>query len=232
MKKEREPYYVTPGQTRALTAEQQHWLSRLVERATAGREIRPKDISTTDIHHVTQSIVASIWGVTRSAVVDWSNRGLEKNLDGTYDLGKVRQWLEDRAARKAGPVSGAGEMTLDQKKTSLEIEKLEIANAKARGDLIDRNEHEAIMVSRASTLSRFLQSTMMSNASKLAGKPLDELQTLLMSLVQEMMEVYSGQVVDTEGDASVSAVEVGGEGVPGAASSADSGVGAETPAAE
>jgi hypothetical protein len=85
------------------------------------------------------------------------------------------------------------EASLKAKKTQEEIEKLKMFNARESGQMVNRQEMEDVLVSRATTLRNFIERSLALNRPARAMKNIEELASIEYELCKSMMEAYTGQ---------------------------------------
>ncbi len=134
--------------------------------------------------------VANAFGVHITTIQSWVNKGCPQNEDGTYCSKLVFKWKMDFEKER---LSGSSNTTdLATKKLEKEIEYKDAQIDKMRENVIDRNLHDQIMVSRAASLRQFLEQTLVTNAVRLVELSIDEARTRLLDLAKKMMEAYTG----------------------------------------
>lgn len=134
--------------------------------------------------------VANAFGVHVSTIQSWVNKGCPQNEDGTYCSKLVFKWKMDFEKEKMGGTSSVADLTI--RKMEKEIEYKDAQIDKMTENVIDRNLHDQIMISRASSLRQFLEQTLVTNAVRLVGLSIDEARTRLLDLAKKMMEAYTG----------------------------------------
>lgn len=158
------------------------------------KKIRPSDIEALSDDNKCSGIrIQKIFDISKMTLCRWVDDGCPKNADNSYSINAVYKWRMSKAESK-----NESPNILKDEKLKKEIEFLQARINEKNETTIDRNLHETIMVSRAGSLRTFLEKTFMSNAVHLAGKAVDEVRTILYSLVQQAMEAYTGKSENNE----------------------------------
>jgi hypothetical protein len=134
---------------------------------------------------VSISQTAYFCGVSEQSIYNWCKEGLPRNSDKTFDLQAVHLWIVD--------LHKNSEASLKAKKTQEEIEKLKMFNARESGQMVNRQEMEDVLVSRATTLRNFIERSLALNRPARAMKNIEELASIEYELCKSMMEAYTGQ---------------------------------------
>jgi hypothetical protein len=143
---------------------------------------------------ITQVEIAERYNVTQQAVGKWVKAGCP-----TDSWAAINEWREQKVD-KAGKTIQEAKL----KKTLLEVEKLEIANSRARGDLIPRDAVRDRVIMAGGILVAQLQAMANDMPGQLAGAT--------ESQVRDRLEARHGLAIDRFREALTKAWEdIGGE---------------------
>lgn len=110
-----------------------------------GREIAHPAL---DFSHINTEQMMTLTGRSRQTLqVDWPNKGLSRNGDGTYNLLTFFGWFEDFTIKKLAPVKVEGETLADEKMKNLKLDR-----AERLGQLLKRDEVITGLVARDQTI--------------------------------------------------------------------------------
>jgi hypothetical protein len=122
---------------------------------------------------------ASHYGVSHVAIIKWGKAGAP--LKGTVE--EMDAW---RAAKVKETPVGLSDAKL--RKTMLEVERLEIQNAQARGELINRAEVREAGVEIGAILSAECQALVNDLTGQIAGQSEEELRPKLQSRIDLLLD--------------------------------------------
>ena len=143
---------------------------------------------------ITQVEIAERYSVTQPAVAKWVKAGMP-----TDSWQAINEWREQKVDKASKTIQEA-----KLKKTLLEVEKLEIANSRARGDLIPRDAVRDRVITAGGILVAQLQAMANDMPGQLAGTT--------ESQVRDRLEARHGLVIDRFREALTKAWEdIGGE---------------------
>lgn len=143
---------------------------------------------------ITQVEIAERYNVTQQAVAKWVKVGMP-----TDSWQAINEWREQKVDKASKTIQEA-----KLKKTLLEVEKLEIANSRARGDLIPRDAVRDRVITAGGILVAQLQAMANDMPGQLAGAT--------ESQVRDRLEARHGLVIDRFREALTKAWEdIGGE---------------------
>jgi hypothetical protein len=143
--------------------------------------------------HVDHTAAADFFHLGIRALYKWVEAGCPRNIDKTYDLFKVHEWLLKEATK-----GDTEKLKLKDQKLTEEIQKLKITNLKLSEKYIDRKEHENILTSRAISLRNFFERGLAMNRAQRSMRSVDELASLDYEFTRGMMEAYLGKTITTD----------------------------------
>jgi hypothetical protein len=123
---------------------------------------------------------------TPITVERWVADGCPRNLDGTFNLCDVHEWIVKTA------VNASDKTSLQTKKLEEEIRKLQLGNDKIAELYILRSEHLKIMTARAALLNDYLEKSYQMTRAERSMRSVEELAEIDRRYVFEMMENYCG----------------------------------------
>ena len=126
-------------------------------------------------------------GVTRQAVDAWVAQGCPVNQDGTMGLPAVIAWYNRREEERR-EVGG-------QKEENLRLQNIKLQSQidKIRENVIERNDHERILTSRAMSVRQFFEKSALMNCAKFVGLSLDEARIALIEFCKRASNEYAGR---------------------------------------
>ena len=142
------------------------------------------------INDMNSADVARFFDMKRQNIVYLVNEGGPKKSNGKFNLPEFTQWYISRLKEDNTPKDIR---ELDKKKRTEEIEKLKLANAQKRNELVPAESVEEVLTERARSLSSFLPRALLENAGMLSMRPVEELQPILREISIQAMETYTGQ---------------------------------------
>lgn len=142
-----------------------------------------------DFDSLSMNDLASAFHVTRRQVYNWLDEGCPRNKDKTFCLSSVHKWLLEKVEIKQEKKK---EPSLKDQKLQKEIQLKDAQINKIREQFIEKSVHDAILASRAKSLSIYLKNTAVKNSVHYVGKSLTQIQNLRHREVEEAMEAYVG----------------------------------------
>lgn len=150
------------------------------------REVAARGV---DWEHITTEMMQDLFGVTRQCIYDWfTEKGLPRNSDKTYNLRAVIRWFKDYMIGQAAGKPAAKNTFQDEKTRRLKME-----NDRFLGNLLDRGSVLSGWAMRYKQLGQTLQRRIGDLASTLEGQ---KSETILAKLT-EMVEQAMGQLIET-----------------------------------
>jgi hypothetical protein len=163
-------------------------------KSISAREQRLVDAASEDRELITKEDVSRRYGVTSQAITNWVRKGCPLT---SWD--DIEEWRKLKVDENSKTIQDA-----KLKKTLLEVEKLEIANSRARGDLIPRDAVRDRIITAGGILVAQLQAMANDMPGQLAGAT--------ESQVRDRLEARHGLVIDRFREALAKAWEdIGGE---------------------
>lgn len=144
---------------------------------------RPVIDSADFLPHVTTSLLADLAGISTQAVRKWVDQGCPQLARNRFALGEVWAWERQRRSDRS-----SGNLELKAEELRERIEGKRIENAKARGDLIAKSAHEAVL----QELATFYQSETRAAAAKVAATP--EEREISERLSRRILERIAGRL--------------------------------------
>jgi hypothetical protein len=129
-------------------------------------------------------LICEFLGIAKRTLYEWLQDGLPRNPDKTFNLKAVHAWIMAK--------HDSSETTLKALKLQEEIERLKRLNANESGQMVNRQEMEDILVSRATTLRNFIERSLAMNRPQRAMKSIEELAAVEYELTKQMMTAYVG----------------------------------------
>lgn len=144
-----------------------------------GVSIRP------NFARVTMTQLTELFGVSRQAIYQWySDKGLGRNADGTFDLRETIAWFERHVeARAAG---GSGPADIDPMRT-LKTRQIELNLDRELGRLLDRDAVISGQVARFKVLARSLAAISRDVAPMLENQSLLRIREILEAEVRNIL---------------------------------------------
>lgn len=144
-------------------------------------------------HLCNRADAAAIFGVGPGVLSNWVRQGCPRGEDGQYNTVDVFNWriLKERVKMDSSDA-------LKNEKTLEEIEKLRLINAGLRDETIPREDHERILLSRASELPKYFDDCWLVNRTRWVKKSLVQLDKLAETFKNTFLRGYFQVKADIE----------------------------------
>jgi len=137
-----------------------------------------------------QTELAKAIGVSTKTLQRWANEGLPRNMDGSYSLPRLFEWVTDRAKNSLEPSSLEGDRWLAAyRKERAKIAKIE--RKQLQGKLVPLEEISTAWASRLYEVSSMLKQFSHRLPGIMVGKSRDEMHKILDDETWLILDRYS-----------------------------------------
>jgi phage terminase Nu1 subunit (DNA packaging protein) len=141
--------------------------------------------------------VGSAFDVTPRTVTNWMQQGMPIRQDGRYNLLDIKSWLTEREARAKAKITPPNKNNhenygdVDLRKVKAQAEKIELENAKTRGELISREIAEQTLREMVVSVKRQFLALPKQIAPQLETIPAIEIEQILTERIEEIIAGFA-----------------------------------------